>query len=75
VILKDGKTLVTSKSLKHFENVLTDNAHFYRCHKSYIVNIDYVSEYVKSDGGYLRVGEHQIGISTDKVSTLLEKLG
>lgn len=75
VFLKDGKTIVTSKSLKHFENVLTGNSDFYRCHKSYIVNINYISEYIKSDGGSLKIGSHEIGISSDKVSVLLEKLG
>lgn len=75
VFLKDGKTIVTSKSLKHFENILIENSDFYRCHKSYIVNINYISEYIKSDGGLLKVGSHEIGISSDKVSVLLEKLG
>lgn len=74
VILKDGKTIVTSKSLKHFENMLIDNDMFYRCHKSFIVNTTHISEYVKSDGGYLKIGSHNIGISIDKVSILLEKL-
>ena len=75
VFLKDGKTIVTSKSLKHFENILIENSDFYRCNKSYIVNINYISEYIKSDGGLLKVGSHEIGISSDKVSVLLEKLG
>ncbi|WP_163409443.1 LytR/AlgR family response regulator transcription factor [Flavobacterium ajazii] len=75
VILKDGKTIIASKSLKHFENVLIGNSDFYRCHKSYIVNINHISEYIKSDGGSLRLGSHEIGISIDKVSILLEKMG
>jgi two-component system LytT family response regulator len=74
VFLKDGKTIVTSKSLKHFENVLSDNQQFYRCHKSYIVHLKYISEYIKSDGGSLKVGSHEIGVSPDKISTLLDKI-
>lgn len=74
VVLKDGKTLLASKSLKHFEQALFDRLEFYRCHKSFIVNIEYISEYVKSDGGYLKVQQHEIGLSPDKVSVLLERM-
>jgi len=74
VVLKDGKTLLASKSLKHFEQALSDRLEFYRCHKSFIVNIEHVSEYVKSDGGYLKVQQHEIGLSPDKVSVLLERM-
>lgn len=74
VVLKDGKIITTSKSLKHFENILEDNSDFYRCHKSFIVNINHISEYIKSDGGSLRVGSHEIGISAEKVSVLLDRL-
>lgn len=39
--LYNGKTVNAYKTLKHFENTLPFN--FLRIHKSYIVNIDYVS--------------------------------
>jgi two-component system, LytTR family, response regulator len=74
VYLKDGKIIVTSKSLKHFENTLTDHPDFYRCHKSYIVQVHHISEYVKSDGGSLRVGKYHIGVSPDKVAAILGKI-
>ena len=75
VFLKDGKTIIASKSLKHFENILVENLHFFRCHKSYIVNLNYITEYVKSDGGYLKVYQHEVGLSPDKAGILLDKLG
>ena len=74
VFLKEEKVIVTSKSLKHFENILADNPDFYRCHKSYIVNVNHISEYIKSDGGYLKVHQHDVGVSPDKVAVILEKL-
>lgn len=74
VFLKDGKSILASKSLKHFENTLEEHSDFYRCHKSYIVNIQHISEYIKSDGGYLKVAQYEIGVSQDKVSALLQKL-
>ena len=74
IFMKDGKSVVTSKSLKHFENMLAEASDFYRCHKSFIVNIKYIEEYVKSDGGYLKIGEHTVGLSSDKVDVLLSKI-
>lgn len=74
VFLKDGKFILASKSLKHFEQALADSLEFYRCHKSYIVNINYITEYVKSDGGYLKIYKHEIGLSPDKVAILLERM-
>lgn len=74
IYLKDGRSIVTSKSLKHFENTLVENLEFFRCHKSFIVNINYITEYVKSDGGYLKINNHQVGLSVDKVDQILTKL-
>ncbi len=74
VFLKDNKMILTSKSLKTFENMVIDYTNFYRCHKSYIVNLNYVNELYKSDGGYLKINEHQISISPDKISTVIQKI-
>lgn len=44
----DGKVDLISKSLKEFEQ-LTEGYNFFRTHKSYIINLDYVSELIKKD--------------------------
>lgn len=41
ILLHNGKTVTAFKTLKHFENTLP--FYFLRIHKSYIVNINYVS--------------------------------
>lgn len=74
VYTKDGKQILASKGLKHFENTLSDQSEFFRCHKSYIVNIPHINEYVKTDGGHLRIGNYEIGISTDKIAEVLNRL-
>lgn len=64
--LSDGEIL-SSKNLKHYQDSLQSISFFMRCHKSYIVNLQHVKEYVKTNGGYLIVEpEHQILISSDK---------
>jgi two-component system, LytTR family, response regulator len=74
VVLNDDRDILTSKNLKYFEEVLSGNPKFYRCHKSFIVNIHFISEYVKSDGGYLKVKGHNVALSVDKTATILDKM-
>lgn len=74
IFLEDNSRLVVSRTLKNFEEVLQENPKFFRCHKSYMVNRDYVVDYVKSDGGYLVVkNNHQVGISPEKVEMFLNQ--
>lgn len=74
VYLVDGKTILSSKNLKHFEDMLALSQSFIRCHKSYIVNMDHISEYIKADGGYLLVKSHQVSVSTDKLNKIIDFL-
>lgn len=48
--LVDGKNLVVSKTLKEFELVLLEN-HFFRIHRSYIINLNCIARYNKGKGG------------------------
>lgn len=75
VMLSDGSRMVASRSLKVFEDMLSGNDFFYRCHKSYIVNLAQVTDYVKADGGYLIVtGKYEVSVSSEKTETVLKKI-
>ncbi len=50
--LKNGEKVTASKTMKHFEDLLTPNG-FIRPHHSYIINVKYIEQYNKKDGGYL----------------------
>lgn len=70
---KNGSELLSSKNLKQYESILKENKDFYRCHKSYIINIQYVSDIVKSDGNFLILNnEHKVALSSEKVSELMK---
>jgi two-component system, LytTR family, response regulator len=72
----DGTKILASKNLKHFEELLSEVSFIFRCHKSFIVNIKAIKEYVKSDGGYLNLNNNlTASISPDKVDDFLAKLG
>jgi len=74
IFFADNSKLTISRTLKNIEDTLSGTAHFFRCHKSYIVNMDYLTDYVKSDGGYLVIkGKHSIPLSPDKVQDLLSQ--
>jgi two-component system LytT family response regulator len=47
VICLDGKTITLSKTLKYVEELLP-NTIFQRIHKSYLVNLNYISRYNKT---------------------------
>lgn len=71
LMLTNGKVITASKGLKKYEEILKDNRTFFRCHKSYIINLNFVTEHIKSDGGYLRLAEKfEISLSNEKVIEL-----
>lgn len=75
VKLSDGKTITVSKGLKKFETILQFQTSFFRCHKSYIVNTKYLTEHVKSDGGYLKLtNEETIPLSSERATELYDLL-
>lgn len=73
VQLRDGEKILASKNLKHFEDMLYGISRFFRSHKSYIINIQEVVEYSKSDGGVIHMGENlTAGISPDKLDEFMK---
>ncbi|AWM12541.1 DNA-binding response regulator [Flavobacterium sediminis] len=53
VHLKTDETKLVSKPLKFFSDQLENKPIFFKCHRSFLVNLMYVKELVKSDGDYL----------------------
>lgn len=72
-----GKKLLVTKTLKDFEDLLSDQG-FYRVHQSHLINTKYIKEFVKTDGGYLLMNDGcQVPVSTRKrpeVIKMLEEL-
>ncbi len=50
--LTNGKKIMVSKTIKHFEELLDENK-FFRVHRSNIINLEYIDRYVKGEGGYV----------------------
>lgn len=75
VFFDDKKFILVSKTLGDIEELLPQDI-FQRIHHSNVVNIDFVTHFVRSDGGYvkLRTGE-QLPVSKSKKESLMERLG
>jgi two-component system, LytTR family, response regulator len=75
IFMEDGNKILASKNLKHFEDTLQRIPFMFRCHKSFLVNLNFVDEYVKSEGGFLKLKKGlEAGISVDKVEEFLSRI-
>ena len=72
--LSGGEKLLTSKNLKHFEERMIDIPFFFRCHKSYMVNLKKVIEYNKSENNILLQEKINSMVSSEKSDVFLEKM-
>ena len=50
--MSDGQKILVGKTLKYYADMLKDLG-FLRVHQSHLVNLQYIKEFIKSDGGYL----------------------
>ena len=70
----DGSKILVTKTLKEYDKMLSEFG-FYRVHQSHLINIDHLKEYVKIDGGYLKMFDgSSVPISTRKKSSVLKLL-
>lgn len=69
--LKDPEILI-SKPLKYFVDILTKQTIFYKPHRSYLINLTFIKEYIKKDGGYIVMdNDKSVSISKDKKDEFL----
>ena len=71
--LTNGKTFLVSKTLKHFDDLLCD-FDFIRTHKSHLVNLQYITKYIKGKGGQVRMSDDSyVDVSATRKKELLER--
>ena len=72
--LNDGKKIFVTKTLKYFADMLKDY-HFIRVHQSHLINLQYVKEFIKSDGGYLVLkNKDSVPVSVRKRAEVIETI-
>ena len=69
--LSHGELLV-SKPLKFLIEALRDVPEFYRPHRSYLINISHIHQYINEDGGYIVMEQDlHVALSKDKKEEFL----
>ena len=65
-------SILVSRPLKYFVDVLDNIKTFYRPHRSYLINLSHIKEYVKKDGGYILMeNDETVSISKEKKDDFL----
>ena len=68
----DGRKVVVSKKIKEFEDALSQQNNFFRTHRSYIINLKKMKQYVKQEGGYVLLeNEIQIPLARERKTEFL----
>ncbi|TVZ56294.1 LytTR family two component transcriptional regulator [Lutibacter sp. Hel_I_33_5] len=70
--LQNNKKIVLTKQLKEVSKILPEKA-FFRIHNSYIINLNKIKEFIKTDGYVILENNHKIPVSRQRKSELLEK--
>lgn len=72
--IKNSKPILISKTLKEYEELLTEHG-FERIHQSHLINLAYLKSYIKKDGGYVVMADNSnLPISQRKKDRLQELL-
>jgi two-component system LytT family response regulator len=74
IILMDRRQIVTTRSIKEYEELLPGSI-FYRVHNSHIVNLNWVQSYHKGRGGYVIMEDNSsIEVAIRRREEFLRKL-
>jgi len=75
IFLTDNKSIMVTKILKDFEEMLFPY-NFYRVHNSHLINLNYIQKYVRSQGGHVQLQDGTlIDISRRKKEEFLKMIG
>ncbi|NNE55052.1 MAG: response regulator transcription factor [Flavobacteriales bacterium] len=70
----EGEQVLVTRTLKEYDNLLTEHG-FVRVHQSHLINMDFIKEFVKTDGGYLVLNDKtEIPVASRKRSLVMKVL-
>jgi two-component system LytT family response regulator len=70
--IKNSKPILISKTLKEYEELLTEHG-FERIHQSHLINLAYLKSYIKKEGGYVIMADNtNLPVSQRKKDRLQE---
>lgn len=73
-IFTKTEKILSTRHLKEYENLLTEY-NFCRVHKSFLVNLNEIKHFSRSDGGYVIMSNgHKVDVSDKRKQELMDKL-
>jgi two-component system LytT family response regulator len=70
--LQSGDKVIVSNALKYYQDILSEFG-FYRVHKSFLINMEHIQRFEKSEGGYIILTNNlKIPVASRKKEELLE---
>lgn len=74
IYFKDGSRYLDTRTMKIYEEML-DDTRFYRVHKSHIINLDYLKEYVSEDGNTAVLeGDVHVPIARNRLTEFIKTM-
>lgn len=74
VVLRNGEYHLITKTLKHYEDILTSKS-FFRVHKSHLINLKYVRRFLRGKRCLVEMTDNElIEVSARKKDVLLKKM-
>lgn len=72
--LKNNEKLLSSRTLKDFEEMLNEN-NFFRTHHSYLINLNEIKRYIRGEGGSIIMSNgNEVQVSRRKKEEFIRKL-
>jgi two-component system LytT family response regulator len=73
IVTSNQQNIVITKKLKEVDAILPEH-YFFRIHNSFIVNLNKIKEFIKSEGYVIMESNHKIPVARQRKSDFLEKL-
>lgn len=72
--IKNRAKVVVSKTLKEYESMLSEY-NFFRIHKSYLINLNEINEYIRGEGGYVIMNDNaSLDVSKRRKESFLKEI-
>lgn len=73
LFLEENQKLLVTKKLKEIDELLPED-NFFRIHNSYIINLNKIKEFLKTEGYVVMESGHRIPVARQRKSDFLEKI-
>lgn len=66
IYLNDGSKITVSKTMRTFEDILSNRPYIFRPHRSFLINLNFIKKYNRGDSTILMDNNHLVAISRER---------